>query len=138
MSGENSSLVLDKWFATANGSGILDAAMLTDQMTYLPNDLLVKVDIASMANSLEARSPFLDHKVIEFAASLPAGMKMRGLQTKSLLEKSGGKAGAARSDLSPQNGFWRADRQMVSRRNEGLFDGGSSVRKVAQPRHHPA
>lgn len=78
---------LDQWFSRANGSGILDASLLTDQMTYLPNDLLVKVDIATMANSLEARSPFLDHKVIEFAASLPAGMKMRGLQTKSLLKK---------------------------------------------------
>jgi asparagine synthase (glutamine-hydrolysing) len=47
----------------------------------------VKVDIASMANSLEARSPFLDHKVIEFAASLPENQKMRGLQTKYLLKK---------------------------------------------------
>jgi asparagine synthase (glutamine-hydrolysing) len=61
--------------------------MFTDQMTYLPNDLLVKVDIASMANSLEARSPFLDHKVIEFAASLPESIKARGLETKSLLKK---------------------------------------------------
>jgi asparagine synthase (glutamine-hydrolysing) len=52
-------------------SGIVDAMLLTDQMTYLPNDLLVKVDIATMAVSLEARSPFLDHHVIEFAASLP-------------------------------------------------------------------
>lgn len=79
--------VLDRWFATANGSGVLDAAMLTDQMTYLPNDLLVKVDIASMANSLEARSPFLDHNVIEFAASLPESLKMRRFETKSLLKK---------------------------------------------------
>jgi asparagine synthase (glutamine-hydrolysing) len=79
--------VLDEWFSKANGAGIVDASLLTDQMTYLPNDLLVKVDIASMANSLEARSPFLDHKLIEFAASLPAGMKMNGYQTKSLLKK---------------------------------------------------
>ncbi len=78
---------LEPWFTAANGSGVLDAALLTDQMTYLPNDLLVKVDIATMANSLEARSPFLDHKVIEFAAALPASMKMRGFQTKSLLKK---------------------------------------------------
>lgn len=79
--------ILGHWFAQANGSGIVDASMLTDQMTYLPNDLLPKVDIATMANSLEARSPFLDHKVIEFAASLPAAMKMHGYQTKSLLKK---------------------------------------------------
>ena len=83
----DASHLLDEWFATANGSGVLDATLLTDQMTYLPNDLLVKVDIASMANSLEARSPFLDHKVIEFAASLPENLKMRRFETKSLLKK---------------------------------------------------
>jgi len=60
---------------------------LTDQMTYLPNDLLVKVDIATMAVSLEARSPFLDHEVIEFAASLPQNLKLRGLTSKYLLKK---------------------------------------------------
>jgi asparagine synthase (glutamine-hydrolysing) len=63
--------VLNTWFGKANGASIVDTALLTDLMTYLPNDLLVKVDIASMAVSLEARSPFLDHHVIEFAASLP-------------------------------------------------------------------
>jgi len=56
-------------------------------MTYLPNDLLVKVDIASMAVSLEARSPFLDHHVIEFAASLPPELKLRRLTTKYLLKR---------------------------------------------------
>ena len=85
---QNASHFLDEWFAKANGAGILDATLLTDQMTYLPNDLLVKVDIASMANSLEARSPFLDHKVIEFAASLPENLKMRRFETKSLLKKA--------------------------------------------------
>jgi asparagine synthase (glutamine-hydrolysing) len=86
--GENSSVFIERWFTKANGAGILDTTLLTDQMTYLPNDLLVKVDIASMANSLEARSPFLDHKVIEFAASLPENLKMRGFETKSLLKKA--------------------------------------------------
>jgi asparagine synthase (glutamine-hydrolysing) len=75
------------WFARANGAGVVDAALLADTMTYLPNDLLVKVDIASMANSLEARSPFLDHHVIEFAASLPSELKLRGRTTKYLLKK---------------------------------------------------
>jgi asparagine synthase (glutamine-hydrolysing) len=84
---QDTSRFLDQWFDTANGSGILDATLLTDQMTYLPNDLLVKVDIASMANSLEARSPFLDHKMIEFAASLPESLKMSGFRPKSLLKK---------------------------------------------------
>ena len=79
--------VLETWFKRANGIGIVDAMLLTDQMTYLPNDLLVKVDIATMAVSLEARSPFLDHHVIEFAASLPEKLKLRRLTTKYLLKK---------------------------------------------------
>jgi asparagine synthase (glutamine-hydrolysing) len=81
------SSLLEPWFAHANGSGIVDASLLTDTMTYLPNDLLVKVDIATMAVSLEARSPFLDHHVIEFAASLPEKLKLRGLTSKYLLKR---------------------------------------------------
>jgi asparagine synthase (glutamine-hydrolysing) len=80
--------LLGEWFNRANGIGIVDAMLLTDQMTYLPNDLLVKVDIATMAVSLEARSPFLDHHVIEFAASLPEKLKLRRLTTKYLLKKA--------------------------------------------------
>lgn len=87
VAGQNSAEYMDGWFAKANGSGTLDATLLNDLMTYLPNDLLVKVDIATMANSLEARSPFLDHVLIEFAASLPENLKMRGFRTKSLLKK---------------------------------------------------
>lgn len=87
VAGADAARLLHEWFGRVNGAGVVDAALLTDQMTYLPNDLLVKVDIATMANSLEARSPFLDHKVIEFAAGLPGAMKMRGFETKSLLKK---------------------------------------------------
>jgi asparagine synthase (glutamine-hydrolysing) len=79
--------LLAPYFANVNGSGSIDASLMADLMHYLPNDLLVKVDIASMANSLEARSPFLDHKLIEFAASLPEGLKQKGFGTKSLLKK---------------------------------------------------
>ncbi|MEP6922995.1 MAG: asparagine synthase (glutamine-hydrolyzing) [Pyrinomonadaceae bacterium] len=82
------SRILGDWFARGNGIGIVDKTMFTDQQTYLPNDLLTKVDIASMAVSLEARSPFLDHKVIEFAASLPEKLKLNGTETKSLLKKA--------------------------------------------------
>ena len=77
-----------KYISHSNGKGIIDTVLLTDLMNYLPNDLLVKVDIASMAVSLEARSPFLDHKVIEFAASLPENVKQQGKDTKSLLKKA--------------------------------------------------
>lgn len=87
LDGYEASEVLDQWFDRAEGLGVLDSTLLTDQMTYLPNDLLVKVDIASMANSLEARSPFLDHKVIEFAASLPENLKMNRFRAKYLLKK---------------------------------------------------
>jgi asparagine synthase (glutamine-hydrolysing) len=73
----------------------IDAAMAVDVASYLPYDLLVKVDITSMANSLEARSPFLDHEVMEFAARLPAEIKFRGGRLKSLLKR-------AFADLLPQ------------------------------------
>ena len=68
--------VISEFLNGSNGLNLLDRLLLTDTMTYLPNDLLVKVDIASMANSLECRSPFLDHHLIEFAAFLPAELKL--------------------------------------------------------------
>lgn len=66
----------------------IDRLSSTDILSYLPNDLLVKVDIASMAHALELRSPFLDHKFIEFAASLPPQLKVSGLTTKYLLKRA--------------------------------------------------
>ena len=66
----------------------VDAAMAVDVASYLPYDLLVKVDITSMANGLEARSPFLDHEVMEFAARLPVEIKFRGGRLKSLLKRA--------------------------------------------------
>ncbi len=63
-------------------------AAYADIHSYLPDDLLVKVDVASMAHGLEARSPFLDHELMAFAATIPASQKMRGAQTKTLLKSA--------------------------------------------------
>jgi asparagine synthase (glutamine-hydrolysing) len=62
--------------------------MYADLRNYLLSDLLVKVDIASMANSLEVRSPFLDHQFVEFVASMPIALKIGGGETKYILKKA--------------------------------------------------
>lgn len=65
----------------------LDRIFYLDHTTYLPDDILTKVDIASMACSLETRPPFLDHRLVELAASLPASAKVSNGQTKVLLRQ---------------------------------------------------
>lgn len=71
-----------------HGLSMIDSLLRMDVNTYLPYDLLVKMDIASMANSLEARSPFLDHKLMEFVARLPAEFKIKDCVKKYLLKKA--------------------------------------------------
>jgi asparagine synthase (glutamine-hydrolysing) len=66
----------------------LDALLLTDFLMYLQDDLLTKVDRASMAASLEVRAPFLHHPLVEYVASLPASMKLRGFTSKRILKKA--------------------------------------------------
>ena len=66
----------------------VDLMQWLDYQWYLPGDLLVKMDMASMACSLEARSPFLDHRVIEFCAALPAAMKTDGRARKIVLREA--------------------------------------------------
>lgn len=67
---------------------LLEKLLYLDMTTYLPEDLLVKVDIATMANSLEARVPFLDHQFMELVAGIPSHLKLKGSVTKFILKES--------------------------------------------------
>jgi asparagine synthase (glutamine-hydrolysing) len=72
---------------TFSHSSIEHQMMWRDSVDYLPDDLLVKVDRASMAVSLESRIPLLDHRVVEFALRVPLSMKVRNRQSKWLLRQ---------------------------------------------------
>jgi asparagine synthase (glutamine-hydrolysing) len=72
----------------APGRSALDRAQYADLKFWLPGDILTKVDRASMAVSLEAREPLLDHRLIEFAATLPERLRLRGGQGKWLLKRT--------------------------------------------------
>jgi asparagine synthase (glutamine-hydrolysing) len=74
-------VIEDAWNA-GSASGLLDRMLDTDVRTYLPGDLLTKVDVASMMHSLEARSPLLDHELMQFVATLATNEKIRGAEKK--------------------------------------------------------
>jgi asparagine synthase (glutamine-hydrolysing) len=76
----------DVW-ARADGIDDVDRALYGDFSTYFPDQLLAKADVSSMAHSLEARSPLLDTELIEFAATIPTAMRLRGWETKHLLKR---------------------------------------------------
>ena len=76
-------------FKAPAGQDLINKLLYVDFRSYLPECLMAKMDIAAMANSLEARSPFLDHKVIEFAYRLPGNLKLRGINgTKWILKET--------------------------------------------------
>lgn len=78
-----------KSFAGSVSSGnAIDKLLYLDSKTYLPGDILTKVDRMTMANSLEARAPLLDHKLIEFVVNIPPSLKIKGAETKYILKKA--------------------------------------------------
>lgn len=78
--------VVERYLQNGAGRDVLSKMLYVDTKTWLPDDLLIKADKMTMANSLELRVPLLDHKVLEFAASLPSSFKVHGLTTKYILK----------------------------------------------------
>lgn len=81
----------DRYIAAMNGAPArdgLDRAQYADLKIWLPGDILTKVDRTSMSIGLEAREPLLDHRLVEFAATLPANMRLRGGEGKWLMKKA--------------------------------------------------
>jgi len=80
--------VFKKYYENAVGLHWLDKSLYVDAMTWLTDDILVKVDRASMRNSIEVRCPYLDVDLASFSASIPARLKMKALKTKYILKES--------------------------------------------------
>ncbi|MDP5029570.1 asparagine synthase (glutamine-hydrolyzing), partial [Paraglaciecola sp.] len=88
LAGYDSALVTTTAYNKADSDNHLSKVLYTDFKTYLPGDILVKVDRMTMACSLEARAPLLDYRIVEFAARLPSQLKLNGKEKKYLLKKS--------------------------------------------------
>jgi len=87
INGSGSQTIVNKEAFEASFLGDVEGMMFLDMISYLPDDILVKVDRAAMSVSLESRAPFLDHRIIEFVATLPFDYKLRNGTTKSLLRE---------------------------------------------------
>jgi asparagine synthase (glutamine-hydrolysing) len=97
----------------------LDALLYLDAKTYLPGDILTKVDRMTMAVGLEARAPLLDHKLAEFVGRVPARFKMRGLETKHLFKRA--VEGLVPEEIlrRPKQGFGVPIQQWINRELRG-------------------
>lgn len=88
LAGYDSAEVTTTAYQAADSDDHLSRVLYTDFKTYLPGDILVKVDRMTMANSLEARAPLLDYRLVEFAAKVPSSLKLHGREKKYLLKQS--------------------------------------------------
>ena len=134
---EADEVLLEPW-REASGRELLDQLLEVDVVTYLPGDLLAKIDIATMAYSLEGRSPLLDHEFMEFAASLEPRHKARGVQRKiGLRDALRGWVpddvldGPKRGFELPLAGWLRSDLAVYAR--EVLLDPAATTRGCLDP-----
>jgi len=102
---QNPYFIVEECFRLFKGSDLKDAGLKFDLLYWLPDDLLAKVDIASMASSLEARSPFLDQKMIELAGKIPFNLKVKKGESKYILKKALEKVVPKQNLYRPKMGF---------------------------------
>jgi asparagine synthase (glutamine-hydrolysing) len=123
--------LLDPWFAEAAGRDFTTQLMIVDMQSYLPGDILTKVDRMSMAVSLEARVPLLDHVLAEFALSLPSSLKLRDGVGKWVLREAIADRVPAEVFQRPKQGFdvplrhWF--RRELAHRLDQLLDPAASI-----------
>jgi asparagine synthase (glutamine-hydrolysing) len=96
---------LIKYFKDLDNNDTINTMLAVDQRTFLPDDLLFKIDIATMAHGLEARSPFLDHQLIEFVNRIPGSQKIKGLKKKYILKRAMNSLLPAELLKRPKHGF---------------------------------
>ena len=90
LNGYDSAAAFEQLFAEPSSADPIERLLYLDSKTYLSGDILTKVDRMSMAHSIEARVPLLDHELIEFVQSIPASLKLRGQTTKHILKQAMG------------------------------------------------
>lgn len=123
-------------YALLSGSYSLNKLLAFDVKTELPNDLLAKVDRMTMAFSIEARAPYLDHALAEFAARMPERLKLNGMKDKYLLRKIGSRLLQKRiMERKKQNFFvplheWKND---IIKETENLCQESSGSRFFSRP-----
>ena len=118
----------------------LDTLLYLDSKTYLPGDILTKVDRMSMAVSLEARAPLLDHKLVEFVTRIPAALKLRGLETKHIFKRAIADFVPAEILHREKQGFgvpiqqW-INEQLRAEMHDTLTDARARARGYVEPRY---
>jgi len=129
---------LDRWFDEGSDRDFMTQLMMVDVQSYLPGDILTKVDRMSMAHSLEARVPLLDHEIAEFALALPPSLKFRDGVGKWVLRRALADRVPNAVFTRPKQGFdvplrdWF--RGPLAHRLAALSDQSSSIYEFVEPR----
>lgn len=97
--------VYEEFYDRADAVDEIDRVLSVDYHTILPDDYQVKMDVASMSNSLEVRAPFLDYRIVEFASQIPSSQKLKIRCTKYLLKKLAEKYVPEKNIYRPKTGF---------------------------------